>query len=128
MPSLPAGFLKPSGEWVDLPTYGHMDWAIDECARMDWSQQWNATNILFDHGYLQVSGGHAFLSHGHDWIKLTTRQEDWLMEHVAELDHTNKTALVTFHGMVFPDVAPTDYSTPLITPEPYRRYTDGEDI
>ncbi len=110
------GFLKPTGEWVELPHYGHRDWAHDELDRLGITEYgFSAIDKLQRFGYLQISMGYVFLTdHSGNDLKsmdLTAAQLSFLLEHAGDLDTDTKRHLMQFYGLVFPGVHvnwPTD--------------------
>ena len=119
------GYLKPNGEWVTLPYYGHQEWAEQECETKGWLPGLSQIDTLFDHGYLQISEGNPFfVGRGITMLKLSRRQLDFLLEHADELMGQGKKTLVDNYGIILPDTLPTPTPTILVEPS-FDRRTDG---
>ncbi len=122
------GYLKPNGEWIPLAYADHEMWAIKECEEQGFTREAKSqVDVLYYHGYLQISDGNAwFLGGGYRHKTLTTKQKDWLLEHYTELNQGSKQTLVDHYEFFLFDTPPTDYSTPLTPPPAYSIRSNDE--
>ena len=107
------GFLKRSGEWIELPYYSHIPWAREECERLGIDGGISPVDVLAKKGYVQISNGQAFLLDREiNFIKLTSRQLDFLLIHAGELSGSSRLALVAAYDIKLPDTPKSYIPTP----------------
>ena len=98
-----SGFLKPNGDFVDIPYMGHLDWADDELKRLGIVvPKTNPSGKLSERGYVQISDGYPFFANEQGFVKLSSGQLDFFLMNIDQLDPRAKSNLTEFFEVIFP--------------------------
>ncbi len=83
-----SGWLYPDGTYEEVGYMQHGYWADRKCEELGLEYGISGTDVLRDHGYIQISDGYAFLHNSKKFrrIELADSQLSFLITHCAQLD------------------------------------------
>lgn len=103
MVKIASGWLKPNGEFIEVPYMAHLSWADDEVRKLEnlsvrdiYMLKAPDDTLRVKYKYIQISNGYAFhiplgeAFGGHGFGKLSTKQADWILMNLDRLDKDTK--------------------------------------